>query len=207
MMPKLSLSIGAGIAAIAILYSVHGVLSHARQVNNSYGLTPNSLSGEAMNLCYPSTFFPPEEVRFLDFEGGRYYEAIARPRQKTSNEYQSLYIQTQGTACKWLNRNNLASGRLEYMPESVAIALAKQSYGAYLDQCKKLSPQPREAQTACIQELEVTINVPPKWEAQQIDYLFPDDAKALNELGVRTDKVLVVESIQDLENRRKQQIR
>lgn len=205
-MPKRFLYLGAGVAAIAILYSVHETLSHARQENNSYGLTPNSLSGEAMNLCYPSTFFPPEEVWYLDFEGGRYYEAIARPRQKTSNEYQSLYIQTQGDTCKWLNRNDLASGRLRFMPEPVAVALAKQSYAAYLSQCEQMSRPNQDVQTACIQELEATINVPTNWGAQKIDYLFPDDAKALNELGVRTDKVLVVESIRDLEERRKLQI-
>lgn len=206
-MPKRLVSIGAGAAAIAIMYGVYMLLSHARQGNDSYALTPNSLSGEAMNLCYPSTFFPPEEVRYIDSEGYRYYEAISRPRQKTSNEYQSLYIQTQGSACRWLNRNDLTGGRLQFMPEPVAIALAKQSYMAYLNQCQKLSPQPREAQPVCIQELEATINVPPDWEAQQIDYLFPDDAKALNELGIATNNILVVDSVQDLENRRKQQIR
>lgn len=202
MMPKRLLSIGAGAAAIAVVYGFYVVLSHARQANYSYALTPNSLAGESMNRCYPSTFFPPEEVRFLDFEGYRYYEAIARPRQELTNEHRTLYIQTQGDTCKWLNRNNLASGRLEFMPEPVAIALAKQSYAGYLARCQEMSPQPREAQQPCIRELEATINVPTNWEARKIDYLFPDDAKALNELGVRTDKVLVVESIEDLEGRK-----
>jgi hypothetical protein len=57
----------------------------------------------------------------------------------------------------------------------------------------------------CAKQLEIAVNQPPNWAFSQVDYLFPDDAKALGELGVSTDKVLVVKSIEDLEPKKKLQ--
>lgn len=200
-MTKRLLLLGACAGAIAIAFGSYSVVSYARKFNYSYALAPNPLAGEAINRCYPTTYFPPEEVRFVDSKGSRYYEAVARPRQETANDYQSLYIQTKGNACKWLNREDLSSGRLEFTPEQVAVALAKQNYARYLEQCVDIAPQAKDAQADCIEQLEATINVSTNRQAQQTDFLFPDDAKALNELGIKTDKVLVVESIADLESR------
>lgn len=88
------------------------------------------------------------------------------------------------------------------MPESVAIALAKQKYSAIITSC--LDSLPKEAEPIeCTEQLEVAVNQPPIWAFDQVDYLFPDDASALNELGVNTDKVLVVKSIEDLEFKKK----
>ena len=57
----------------------------------------------------------------------------------------------------------------------------------------------------CTKQLEVAVNQPPNWAFDQIDYLFPDDEAALNELGVKTDKVLVVKSIEEVESKKKLQ--
>jgi hypothetical protein len=71
-----------------------------------------------------------------------------------------------------------------------------------LNQCVAGLPKGTEAIT-CTQQLEQSINLPPDWESDKIDYLFPDDAQALNELGVQTDQVLIVKSINELEHRQK----
>jgi hypothetical protein len=211
-MHKLLISTGASIGAITLICSTYSILSYARQSEQSYALSPNSLKGESFNRCYPTTFHPPEEVRYVQSEEGyRYYEAIAKPKFPTNtnssdefvaNTYATLYIRTIKNGCKWLNRNDLRSGRLKFMPESIVIALAKQKYSAIITSC--LDTLPAEAEPIeCTEQLEVAVNQPPNWAFNQIDYLFPDDAAALNELGVSTDKVLVVKSIEDLESKKK----
>ena len=92
------------------------------------------------------------------------------------------------------------------MPSKVAISLASQRYSEIIKDC--LDSLPAQADSiACTKQLEDAVNQPPDWAFPQIDYLFPEDAEALNELGVRTDKVLVVESIQNLEQRKKTLVR
>lgn len=209
-MQKTLISIG----AIALISGTYSKLISIRKAELSYALSPSPLQGEVINRCYPTTFHLPEEVRYVQSEDGyRYYEAIAKPKFSTStnsddgfvtNTYATLYIRTTKDACKWLNRNDLRSGRLKFMPSKVAIALAKQRYAEVIKDC--LSSLPTEAESiACTKQLEVAVNQPPNWDFPQIDYLFPEDAEALNELGVKTDKVLVVESISDLESQKKLQ--
>lgn len=213
-MHKLLILTGASIGALTLICSTYSILSYARQSEQSYTLLPNPLKGEALNRCYPTTFHAPEEVRYVQSEDGyRYYEAIAKPKFSLSanssdefieNPYATLYIRTIKDGCKWLNRNDLRSSRLKFMPESVAIALAKQKYSAIITSCLDSLPEAAEP-IECTEQLEVAVNQPPNWAFSQIDYLFPDDAIALGELGVKTDKVLVVESIQDLESKKKLQ--
>lgn len=206
-MQKLLISIG----AIALIGGTYSTLISARKAELSYALPRTLLQGEVVNRCYPTTFYSPEEVRDVQADGYRYYEVIAEPKFSTStnsddefvtNTYATLYIRTTKHTCKWLNRNDLSSGRLKFMPTTTAIALAKQRYSEIIKNC--LDSLPKEAESiACTKQLEVAVNQPPNWDSPQIDYLFPEDAAALNELGVKTDKVLVVESIQDLEQRKK----
>lgn len=207
-MQKLLISIG----AIAIIGGTYSMLISVRKAELSYALPPTQLQGQVINRCYPTTFHFPEEVRYVQSaDGYRYYEAVAEPKfsigtnssdEFVSNTYATLYVRTIKDACKWLNRNDLRSGRLKFMPSKVAIALAKERYAEIIKDC--LDSLPKEANSlACTKQLEDAVNQPPNWAFPQIDYLFPDDAEALNELGVRTDKVLVVESIPDLERRKK----
>ncbi len=213
-MHKLLILTGASIGALTLICSTYSVLSYARQSEQSYALSPNPLKGEAFNRCYPSTFHSPQEVRYVRSEDGyRYYEAIAKPKLSTSpnssdefieDPHATLYIRTIKDGCKWLNRNDLRSGRLKFMPQSVAIALAKQKYSFIITSCLDSLPEAAEPME-CTKQLEFAVNQPPNWAFDQIDYLFPDDQLALNELGVSTDKVLVVQSIQDLDAKKKLQ--
>jgi hypothetical protein len=213
-MHKLLIFTGASIGALTLICSTYSILSYARQSEQSYALLPDSLKGEAFNRCYPTTFHSPEEVRYVQSEDGyQYYEAIAKPKFSTSvsssdefvqNPYATLYIRTIKDGCKWLNRNDLRSGRLKFMPQSVAIALAKQKYSQIITSCLDSLPEPTEP-IECTKQLEVAVNQPPNWAFDQIDYLFPDDEAALNELGVKTDKVLVVKSIEEVESKKKLQ--
>ena len=213
-MHKLLIFTGAYIGALTLICSTYSILSYARQLERSYTLSPDPLRGEALNRCYPSTYHLPEEVRYVQSEDGyRYYEAIAKARFLTTanssdefvaNPYATLYIRTIKNGCKWLNRNDLTSGRLKFMPQSVAIALAQQKYSQIIRSC--LDSLPKETKsTECTKQLEVAVNQPPNWAFSDVDYLFPDDEAALNELGVKTDKVLVVKSIQELESKKKLQ--
>ena len=213
-MHKLLIFTGAYIGALTLICSTYSILSYARQSEQSYTLSPNPLKGEAFNRCYPSTYHLPEEVRYVQSEDGhRYYEAIAKPKFSTSvsssdefvqNPYATLYIRTIKDGCKWLNRNDLTSGRLKFMPQSIAIALAQQKYSAIITSC--LDSLPKEAAPIeCTKQLEFAVNQPPNWAFSDVDYLFPDDEAALNELGVSTDKVLVVKSIEEVESKKKLQ--
>lgn len=213
-MYKILIFIGLWTGATAMISSTYFILANTRKAELSYVLPLNPLKVTSVNRCYPTTFHSPEEVRYVQSEDGyRYYEAIAEPKFSTStnsdaqfvtNTYATLYIRTTKDACKWLNRNDLRSGRLKFMPKSAAIALAKQRYAEIIKDC--LSSLPSEAESiACTKQLEVAVNQPPNWDFPQIDYLFPEDAAALNELGVKTDKVLVVKSIEDLESQKKLQ--
>ncbi len=190
------------------------MLISVRKAELSYALPPTRLQGQVINRCYPTTFHFPEEVRYVQSaDGYRYYEAIAEPKFSTStnsddefvtNTYATLYIRTAKDTCKWLNRNDLRSGRLKFMPSKVALALASQRYSEIIKDCLDSLPTEFEP-IACTKQLEDAVNQPPNWAFSQIDYLFPEDAEALNELGVKTDKVLVVKSIPDLESRKKLQ--
>lgn len=213
-MHKLLIFTGAYIGALTLICSTYSILSYARQLERSYTLSPDPLRGEALNRCYPSTYHSPNEVRYVQSEDGyRYYEVIAKPKfsintsssdEFVANPYATFYIRTIKDSCKWLNRNDLTSGRLKFMPESVAIALAQQKYSAIITSC--LDSLPKETEPIeCTKQLEVAVNQPPNWAFSYVDYLFSDDAKALNELGVKTDKVLIVKSIQELESQKKLQ--
>ena len=211
-MHKLLFFTGASIGALTLSCSTYSIISYARQSEQSYALSSNPLKGEAFNRCYPSTYHLPEEVRYVQSEDGhRYYEAIAKARFLTTanssdefvaNTYTTLYIRTMKDGCKWLNRNDLRSGRLKFMPQNVAIALAKQKYSEIITSCLDSLPEATEP-IECTKQLEVAVNQPPNWAFDQIDYLFPDDAIALNELGVKTDKVLVVKSIEEVQSKKK----
>ena len=213
-MHKLLIFTGAYIGALTLICSTYSILSYARQSEQSYTLSPDPLKGETFNRCYPSTYHLPEEVRYVQSEDGhRYYEAIAKARFLTTanssnefvaNTHTTLYIRTMKDGCKWLNRNDLRSGRLKFMPQNVAIALAKQKYSEIITSCLDSLPEATEP-IECTKQLEVAVNQPPNWAFDQIDYLFPDDEAALNELGVKTDKVLVVKSIEEVESKKKLQ--
>lgn len=197
-----------------MISSTYFILANTRKAELSYILPVNPLQGNLINRCYPTTFNSPEEVRYVQSEDGyRYYEAIAKPKFSTSvsssdefveDPYATLYIRTTKNGCKWLNRNDLRSGRLKFMPQSVAIALAKQKYSFIITSCLDSLPKETEP-TECTKQLEVAVNQPPNWVFDQVDYLFPDDEAALGELGVKTDKVLVVKSIEELESQKKLQ--
>ncbi len=211
-MHKLLILAGAFVGALTLICSSYSILSYARQSEQSYALSPDPLKGEAFSRCYPTTFHSPQEVRLVQSEDGyQYYEVIAKPKFSTStnssdefvaNTYAMLYIRTMKDGCKWLNRNDLRSGRLEFMPQSTAIALAKQKYSEIIESCLDSLPEQLEP-IECTKQLEVAVNQPPNWAFDQIDYLFSDDAAALKELGVSTDKVLVIKSIQDLDAKKK----
>lgn len=201
-MQKLFTSIGSIIGVSLLIGGAYSMLINVRKAEISYILAPNLLKKEAINRCYPTTFYSSEEVWYVEADEYRYYEVIAKARFPTSTTFSTLYIRTSDNSCKWLNRNDFTSGRLKYMPSSIAIALAKLRYSQIIKNC--LGSLDKQANSiVCTKQLEVAINRHPDWASPQIDYLFPDDAAALNKLGVKTNKVLVVESIQDLEYRKK----
>lgn len=202
-MQKLFISIGATIGAIALIGGMYSALINIRKAELSYVLPPNLVKGGAIDLCYPTTFYPSKEVWHVQADGYRYYEVIAKARFPTSTTFYTLYILTGENTCKWLNRNDFSSGRLKYMPSTVAIALAKLRYSQIIqNNCNGSLPEGANL-VRCTKQLEDAINQAPNWASPQIDYLFPEDAMALNKLGVKTNKVLVVESIQDFEYRKK----
>ena len=213
-MYKILIFVGLWTGATVMISSTYFILANTRKAELSYVLPLNSLQGNSMKRCYPSTYHLPDEVRYVRSEDGyQYYEAIAKPKfsintgssdEFVANPYATLYIRTIKNGCKWLNRNDLTSGRLKFMPQSVAIALAKQKYSQIITSCLDSLPETTEP-VECTKQLEVAVNQPPNWAFDQIDYLFPDDAIALNELGVKTDKVLVVKSIEEVESKKKLQ--
>ena len=203
-MKKLFLYSGIG-GLVALFVGTSVLLVNARRADQSFMISPSPLQGEQVNRCYPTTFSPPEDLRYAESDDGyRYYEAIAKFRgQSVSDQYTTLYLRAKDDACKWLNRNDWQSGRLQFMPEPVAIDLAKLRYGQVVKKCESGLPKEGDPKV-CIKQLELAINQPTNWDAAQIDYLLPDDAAALKEMGVATDKVLVVESVQDLEQKKRQ---
>lgn len=144
-MYKTLMFIGLWTGATAMIISTYLILANARKAELSYILPLNSLLGNSIHRCYPTTYHSPEEVRVVQSEDGyQYYEAIAKARFLTTanssdefveNPYATLYIRTIKDACKWLNRNDLRSGRLKFMPQNVAIALAKQKYSQIITSC------------------------------------------------------------------------
>ena len=202
-MKKLILYSGIG-GLVALFVGSSVLLVNARRADQSYSIAISPLQGEQINRCYPSTFSPPEDLRYADSDDGyRYYEAIAKFRGQSDDKYTTLYLRTKDDACKWLNRNDWQSGRLQFMPEPMAIALAKLRYGQVVKKCEGGLSKDADPKV-CIKQLEQAINQPTNWDAAQIDYLLPDDAAALKEMGVATDKVLVVDSVQDLEQKKRQ---
>lgn len=193
------------VGAIALISGTYSLLVSVRKTELSYALPPDLSRQDALNRCYPTTFYSPEQVRYVQADEYQYYEIIAKgdflTSESFSNTFSTLYIRISNNRCKWLNRNDLTSGRLKFMPSTVAIALARLKYSEIIKNCS--DSLPKKSDSTCIKQLEDAVNQPPNWALPQVDYLFPDDAAALNELGVRTDKVLVVKSVQDLEKRKR----
>jgi len=196
----------AAVGAVGLILSTYSTLANIRKAELSYALPSAFYQGKAISRCYPTTFDPPKEVQHVQTDNYQYYEVIAKGKFPTTDSstttLSTLYFRVGVNTCKWLNRNDLVSGRLKFMPSQVAIALAKQRYSKVIKNCSDSLPKKTDS-AICTKQLEDAINQPPNWASSQVDYLFPDDATALNELGTRTDKVLIVESIQDLKNRKK----
>ena len=171
-MYKILIFIGLWTGATAMISSTYFILANTRKAELSYVLPLNPLKVTSVNRCYPTTFHSPEEVRYVQSEDGyRYYEAIAKPKFSTNtnandefvtNTYATLYVRTLKDGCKWLNRNDLRSGRLKFMPSKVVITLALQRYSEIIKDC--LDSLPTEAEPMeCTKQLEVAVNQPPNW--------------------------------------------
>lgn len=83
------------------------------------------------------------------------------------------------------------------MPKSVAVKFAQQWYQPYFDKCIQSKSDKKQAKQQCIEEFSSYYNKPPNTQEASPYFLYTEDAIALNKLGIRTDKALVVDTYAD----------
>lgn len=150
--------------------------------------------------CYRDVYSEPVDLWSIKDNQDTYYQITAYRKKDPSKTINSiLYFRTNIYRCDFLNRDRMFESRLAFMPKSVAVKFAEEWYEPALDKCFKSKSNQKTAKQQCIKEFEMQINIPPDTKEASPYFLFTEDAIALNKLGIRTDKALVVDTYADFE--------
>lgn len=195
---KKSLYILSGISAIILLAYLSQFFIKTRLDEQSYAAPIQSEKQNPVAKCYDSFYASPKKIFSVKDGQYTYYQISAQPKVETSKDtFAILYFRTSNYRCEDLSKRAGGTGRLEYMPKAVAIKLAEQWYQPYFDKCIKSKPDKKLAKQKCIKEFSEYYNKPPNTNEVSPYFLFTDDAIALNRLGIKTDKALVVDTYAD----------
>lgn len=174
------------------------VLSIAAYFSRSTGTQPPKaqtlLASNVSELaCYPQRYGKPEQINKFPFGGIVYYEVQASLKDEIKDSLiEILYFKTSPKGCQWLNPEDQIGSRLLYMPKPVALHFAKLQYQPPFNRCLKQNAQNPNPKQHCVKIFEADINVPPELMAEENHFLYPEEVEVLNQLGIKTDKALVI---------------
>ena len=138
----------------------------------------------AFERCYPSTSAAPLTVRQSAKGKVTYWETESKSVNPSKHEVEFLHFRTEGEKCKWLNRNRVAF-RMDYLPPSVAVALATQYFGPMLAACKTQNPERKDADVFCAGDMQMGL----AGTEQTPQIMFPEEIQALEAMNIKTKSI------------------
>jgi hypothetical protein len=177
------------------------ILTKTQSNSQSYAVTVKPAKLNPVAKCYDSLYSEPKKIMSVRDGKYTYYQVHAQPRNSSQNNevYEKLYFRTTVYRCENLSKEKTGIGRLAFMPKSVATKFAEQWYQPFFEKCIKSNFGSKLAKQKCIKEFSDYYNKPPNTKEVSPYFLFTEDAIALNKLGIRTDKALVVDTYADFE--------
>ena len=161
--------------------------------------------------CYPERYSKPDQLNKFSFNGAVYYEVHARLKEVAKESpFKIFYFRTKLGECKFLNPHDQIGSRLLYMPKPVALHFSKLQFQPAFERCLKKNANSPEPKQRCIKLFEESINASSEETSEGTDFFYPEDVEVLNNMGIRTDKALVITTpsdFEELERRRFEQQR
>lgn len=199
----LTLFTAASILGIATCIS----LSKASQQAKVQTIHVSQNSQDSELICYPYRYSKPEKLNKFPFGGAVYYEIQARLKNvPQESSFEVLYFRTSLKRCELLNPDSQIGSRLLYMPKAVALHFSKLQFQPPFERCLKQNANSPDPKQRCIKIFEDFINVSQEVTSEGTDFLYPEDVEVLNEMGIRTDKALVITKPSDVRELRRRQL-
>ncbi len=164
--------------------------------------------------CYPDRYGKPKQLKKFAFNGAVYYEVYASSKDESQastfepqdSPFAIFYFRTKLGECKFLNPHDQIGSRLLYMPEPVALHFSKLLFQSAFEDCLKQNANSPNPKQHCIKSFEESINVPAEVSSEGTDFFYPEDVEVLNNMGIRTDKALVITTPSDFAEIRRRHI-
>jgi hypothetical protein len=138
----------------------------------------------AFERCYPSTSAAPLSIRQTSQGKVTYWEIEAKSVNPAKAEIEFLHFRTEGQKCKWLNRNRVAYRR-DYLPPSVAVALATQYFAPMLEACKEQNQERKDVDVFCAEDMEVGLS----GTVTNPQIMFPEEIQALAGMNINAESI------------------
>lgn len=150
--------------------------------------------------CYPDRYGRPDKLNKFSFNGAVYYEVHARLEEVAKESpFKIFYFRTLLGECKFLNPHSQIGSRLLYVPKPVALHFSKLQFQPAFELCLKKNANNSNPKQHCIKSFEEFINAPKEETSEGTDFLYPEDIEVLNEMGINTDKAIVITKPSDFE--------
>jgi hypothetical protein len=180
-MPKPSILWIGGTASVLLVFAASfSMIRHVKANMREPAIAPVKQT-YAFGRCYPSTSAAPLAVRQSAKGKVTYWETESKSANPSKHEVEILHFRTEGEKCKWLNRNRVAF-RLDYLPPSVAVALASQYFAPMLGACKAQNPERKDVDVFCAGDMEMGLS----GTEQTPQIMFPEEIKALEAMNIKT---------------------
>lgn len=157
--------------------------------------------------CYPERYSKPEKLNKFPFGGAVYYEIHARLKKvPQESPFEILYFRTSFKECELLNPDSQIGSRLLYVPKAVALHFSKLQFQPPFERCLKQNANSPDPKQRCIKIFEDFINVSQEATSEGTDFLYPEDVEVLNQMGIRTDRALVITKPSEVRELRRRQL-
>ncbi len=157
--------------------------------------------------CYPNRYGKPEQINKFPFDRAVYYEIHARLKDEPKESpFEIIYLRTSLKECKLLNSDSQIGSRLLYVPKAVALHFSKLQFRPPFERCLKQNANAPDPKQRCIKVFEDLINVSQDVTSEGTDFLYPEDVEVLNQMGIRTDRALVITKPSEIEEIRRRQL-
>jgi hypothetical protein len=201
--------------ALLTLFTAASILGIANYISQSYAsqqakvqtIHVSQNSPDLELTCYPDRYSKPEKLNKFPFDRAVYYEIHARLKNvPQESPFEVLYFRTSLKECKLLNPDSQVGSRLLYVPRAVALHFSKLQFQPPFERCLKQNASAPNPKQRCIKNFEDFINVSQEVTAEGTDFLYPEDVEVLNQMGIRTDRALVITKPSDVEELRRRQL-
>jgi hypothetical protein len=183
-MPKPSIIWIGGTASVVLVFVTSFTMIRHVKANMRDPVIAPIKQTYAFGRCYPSTSAAPLAVRQSSKGKVTYWETESKSVNPSKHEVEFLHFRTEGQKCKWLNRNRVAF-RMDYLPPSVAVALAIQYFAPMLAACKTQNPERKDVDVFCAGDMEMGLS----GTEQTPQIMFPEEIKALEAMNIKTKSI------------------